>query len=393
MLILPRGVWWPVATRAATLVLLAMAMLLATAATVAAAVNDETNGLVPTVATTERLEAAEEIDKEELTGLSKEQPNICTGVEINRDLPLTPASPRSGVGVFPAQVEVDSLKPGSSYRSCVVVVNTADTQETYQLSTIELIGSPDPDVGLELQLDPVSIGTWIHPLVTKVTVPPGASVEIPYLIDVPQTVPAGSVIGGLRLTSAPSGTESTAFANSVVHRVYGTFPGGQNRRLDVTDVSAPRLLSKRKGDLAYRAKYIVTNKGAIVDVFSSELVVRGLGRKVASAKTDPAVLLPDSAARQELVWRNLPWIGWYSPKVTIVTRNGNIDVPVPRVLILPPRPYVIALVAALLLPLVWFIWRTVRRRREWMQYIDEDDDDAIGEDDEADPYWDPPAGT
>ena len=329
-------------------------------------------GLTPSVATAEHIEETPLIDPQ-LTGISKDAPKLCTGTKVDTSRPITRSRERSGVGVFPAQIESNKLQPGTSYRSCIIVVNTQESPVKMRLTTIEIVGSLDPEVGLELELDPLTIGRWLHPLVNEVIAQPGQSVEIPYVIDVPTDVPAGTVVGGVRITQDAAGEGlPAAISNSVVHRIYATFPGGQQQRLEISDLRAPRLLSKKKGDLVYRTKFVVTNKGTVVDVFESKLEVSGLGRKIGDAKNPPQALLPNGATNVELVWRDLPWIGWYNPKVTVTSRAEDVEVDVPRVLILPPTIYVVALLLAVLLPILWFIWRFIRRRREWQQYVDEE---------------------
>jgi hypothetical protein len=107
---------------------------------------------------------------------------------------------------------------------------------------------------------------------------------------------------------------------------------------------------------------------------------------VASVKTSPDVLLPSSAQRQRLSWRPVPFIGVYSPKLRIKTEAGEQVINLPRVYIIPPTPYIVAVGVALLV-LVFGLWRR-RARDGWRSYLDEE---LEGDDrDEDDEYVDGP---
>jgi hypothetical protein len=96
-----------------------------------------------------------------------------------------------------------------------------------------------------------------------------------------------------------------------------------------------------------------------------------LGRSVARVEGTPEVLIPASAQRQSLRWTGVPFIGVYTPTLRIESASGTRTIDLPRVWVLPPWPYILAVGVALLVLLIGVIRH--RRRTGWRAYLDDDD--------------------
>lgn len=352
-----------------------------------AASAPDTPGYVPRLATSAELGAATPLEGSGLlVGISKDYPKICkgrtaTGLE-STGVPAT--EERTDLG--PPVIELDRLQGGTSYVYCLFVDNRSPRDKTFTLTAVEIVGSDDPDTKQSVISPPVSVGTWLHPAATRFEIGSGERFYVPYVIDVPPNPPRGLVAGGLELSEVRAGVAtSPGFDISLVHKVFITFPGGEAKPLEYSNVRAPRILSRDKGQTSYTARFDVHNAGTLVDSYTVQLDMHGLLTKVGTAKSSPSLLLPNSSERSVSRVGDMPWIGFFRPTATLDGRDGEVEVELPWVLVLPPRPFVIAFLVALALPILAFVVRWRRRRREWMEYLAEEEED--GHDDHDDHDW------
>jgi hypothetical protein len=339
---------------------------------------DRTREVAPAQTTQAEISAAPSLHPA-LGGITAQEPEICAENTLKTEGDLG-IPPNGSIDVSPSYYDVVRPRPGTKYSTCMLIHNGSAQDQTYRLSTVDLYGSSDPQNQITLQQDPQGGGTWIHPLVTEAKVPAGGRIRIPVLIDFPSNPPGGTSIGGLKVNLGPASTAGGAGVSaSVVQRYYFTFPGGTKRKLKVSNIDAPRVMTRTNGTFVYRGRFDLTNPGTVVDLYKVNLDVSTFGREVFSDTGDPLSLLPSQATRVTVTWKDLPWIGWFKPTATIESRGGPVTVDLPHVLLLPPLMFVVAFIAALLVPIVFFLLRWRRRRREWMQYLE--DDDAYDEDD------------
>jgi hypothetical protein len=253
-----------------------------------------------------------------------------------------------------------------------------------QLSTLDVVGSLDPNVTLETRDEPAGVGAWIEPVVDRVVLAPGERVLVPYLLRVPQQPPVGSSVGGIRVTDVTDSElegGGALITKSLIVQLQATFPGGEARELSIRSVDSTRLVWTNRDPEVVIAKFIAANEGTVIDTMTPTLEVDGLfGRRVATVKGVPEVMVPQSAQRQTLRWRPIPFIGVYSPTLKISSEAGEQVIELPRVYIIPPLPYLVALGVALALLVYGLVRR--RSRRGWRAYLDEELDGDEFDDDE-----------
>lgn len=322
-----------------------------------------------------------------LVGRSASEPDVCAEGASREQVGVRPGG---GIGVSPAAWEIAGVKPGERYVACLLVHNMSDEPVRFEITTVDIHGSPDPRNQIELDQSAMAAGSWVHPVTRTISAGPGERVRVPYVIQVSPDPPAGTTIAGVKVSERGEGAGARVGAG-VVQRVYFTFPGGRSLPLEISDIDAPRLMTRRNSRVNYRAKFVVRNVGDTLDVYEPTLEVSGLGRTIVRVSGKQRAILPGGANDVTLTWKRIPWIGWYSPKVTIRSDVKQQTIQLPRVLVVPPLPYTIALVAAILLPLGALGWRWRKRRSEWKAYLDEElAEDGYAEENAAEhDYWDP----
>lgn len=307
---------------------------------------------------------------------SRNEPDFCPTSEV-REVNPNVVNTRS-LEAGPPKFLVEDLEPGTTYRHCFYVLNRKPEVRRFEFETLDVSGSLDPTITLETEPDPVGVGAWFDLPYTRVTLQPGERIVVPYELRVPQTPPAGTTMGGIRIVDVTSEATAgkTAVRSGLVLQLQATFPGGIRVELDVSRIQAPRLIWRGRELPRYVVNYQVANKGTVIDSMTPSLRIEGLlGRTVGQKKELPDVIAPGSARRATLRVDDLPWIGRYSPKLIIKSSGGTRTIELPTLWIVPPWPYLAALVVALaVLAGAWW-----RRRRAWRHYLDDADDDAVDE--------------
>ena len=312
---------------------------------------------------------------EQRVGISRNEPDYCAP-SLQRSTNPNAANLDS-IEVGPPKYLVEGLDSSPTWRHCISVLNRFDEPRTISLSTLDVVGSTDPDVTVQTRDNAQGAGSWIELSVRELELAPGERAVVPYLLRLPATLPGGTVVGAIRVTdSTGSDQEGGAkVTRSLVSQLQVTSPGGTARKLDIRSVRSTRLIWTGRDPEVIRSSFVAVNAGTILDTMTPRLVVDGLfGREVADIRGTPDVVLPDSAQRVTLRWDDVPFMGLYFPTVRVKSAAGTQPVDLPWVIVLPPMPYLIALAVALLL----VVFGLVRRRRNsWRAYLDDDDFDEV----------------
>lgn len=315
-------------------------------------------------------------------GVSQSEPDYC-GPELTRETNPNAAN-RSSIEVGPPKFLVEDLAESRVWRHCISVLNRFDEQRIVELSTLDVVGSLDPDVTVETRDEPGGAGAWIELPVQRLELEPGERALVPYLLRLPDEMPVGTVVGAIRVTDVTNAavTGGTRITRSLVSQLQITSPGGEARDLDIRSVRSTRFIWTGRDPEVIRATFTAVNQGTVLDTMEGRLVVDGLfGREVADIGGTPDVVLPSSAQRVTLRWDGVPFMGIYFPELRVKSTTGTRTVDLPNVIVLPPWPYIVGLVLALAM----LVFGMVRRRRNaWREYLEDedgaDDDDGFYED-------------
>ena len=121
---------------------------------------------------------------------------------------LVQAQGSAGVGIIPAIIDpVEQFQPGESRQFSVNISNISGVDQTYYLSTRDIIGVRDagvpvfadessPKTGFELS-------DWITLSQTEVFIPSGDKVDVPFTLTIPEDVTPGAHFGSVAVTVEP----------------------------------------------------------------------------------------------------------------------------------------------------------------------------------------------
>ncbi|MCW2949832.1 MAG: hypothetical protein JWN41_845 [Thermoleophilia bacterium] len=335
------------------------------------------------VASPARIAAAQSIANHQ-GAISKNEPDQCKGLTASKVESI--GGSRSGaptLAVSPGDIELVDLQPDTDYVACLTILNFGTSGEPIsgRLDDVDIKASDDPRGGIDVIDRSKGVGTWVMPATRTFSVPVGSRVHIPYVVHTPSRLPAGTVVGGLEAKFNSAGTVSSA----ITQRIYVSHGGGVHRQLQLSNVSGPRVLGRR-GLHTYRTHFGVHNVSDYVETFEVKVKMSGLGRTVRQTKVTGGALLPDGSLRMAGEVDDMPWIGIFRPTLTLSSRQGPVSHTLPWVVVLPPWPYVVALLLAILIPLFVLLWRWRQRRAEWLMYLDDEsgEHDELGDETYAD---------
>lgn len=215
---------------------------------------------------------------------------------------------------------------------------------------------------------------WVTPEVTKVTLKHGDAVRINTTITVPTGAEPGShyavVSGALGQPVSPVKGESVAaFKSALAIQLFINVAGERVISGKVVQTESPRILQRKQGSyVPVRVRY--QNTGNITNELTGKVRFTSIfGKTVESIPIKRGIVLRGSERNFDVVWNDPPWIGRFTPVVTVTALDGKQETRRLRpVWVVPPWPYAVALGIALLLPLAR-MW--IRRRREISRYMDD----------------------
>lgn len=216
-----------------------------------------------------------------------------------------PASPASALTVSPVKLERD-IAAGASRREAITIINDSEEAQTYTLSAENFIAKGENGEQTYLKEDaPSGLASWIRFEETAVTVEPGRSRDVAFLIAVPANAEPG---GHYAAVFAARGGGTTAGSGIGIAEEVGVLllvkvPGNIRESLEVDSfrVAGPTITNRLPVTFNLRVK----NTGSVHEELTGSLVIRNLlGRVVARPPVNPraSVVLPASTRRIESAW-------------------------------------------------------------------------------------------
>jgi hypothetical protein len=284
--------------------------------------------------------------------------------------------------VSPFRIEQD-VEPGVRTTVEMTLTNDSDKVVDITLTPTDLAGAADPRNFVEKVEDgEFGAGDWLVPEVVNDRLQPWEQLKFDMVIDPPTTAPVGTNLAGLSVDSAIAegdpGTQdqqSGAVRAEALVQVFLTVPGPVKHDLRILDVDVRDTLvlgSQRLvvWDVTFR------NAGTINEHVSGSLDVKSLfGNTAHREKIPESIVLRGSTRTQRVVWRDLPWVGAFTPNVRVRGDDAKlVEATGERVVVFPWwLPF--AVVLLVLAPVAWMWWR---RRQEWKLYLDDEQfDDGV----------------
>jgi hypothetical protein len=172
-------------------------------------------------------------------------------------------TPAKNPGPTPRLYFFLDASPGQTVKESVRVTNLGKDPKSFLLYGADAYNTVK-DGGFALRTRDraqVGLGAWVSSVVGKVTVPGGASADVPFTITVPAQATPGDHVGGVvAMEAEPSGTAEAGGATVRIQRAVGArvylrvagtvVPGLSVPRLDV-GIDSPLLPVPARGDLTY----------------------------------------------------------------------------------------------------------------------------------------------
>ncbi|MBC7633882.1 hypothetical protein [Aeromicrobium sp.] len=274
--------------------------------------------------------------------------------------------------VLPPSEEL-TLQAGEHVARCLGINNRTSGAMHVTLRVVDIEPSRRAESVLEV-VDSYKYGTssWIQLAQTTLDIAPGEDVLISYTIDVPIGASVGSNYGGIEVRGKPTRQQGLGVVPSIVSQVLVTVPGEKVTGGRVIGVRGPTVL-KHGSSGVFRFEY--RNEGSVTDHVSGDVKFRSSlgGRVVATSRYQEGRVLRNGARAFTTTWSDAPWIGRFTPTLTVRTDSGTKQVEFKSVWVVPPTLYVLLLIALIVLAIAAWQWSRWRDRR-WLAEADAADE-------------------
>ncbi|MEU7297470.1 DUF916 domain-containing protein [Streptomyces exfoliatus] len=242
--------------------------------------------------------------------------------------------------VYPAAARLGSrpyffltADPGATLTDRVTVANKTAAPLTFRLYGADAYNT-DRDGGFAVRTqreEQTGAGAWIKPAQSRITVPPGKAVTVPYTLTVPADADPGDHPGALvaldeRISPGGKGSVAVGVQRAVAARLYLRVSGPTVPALAVEDVTLdqdrPLVPGTRAGSAV--VSYTLHNRGNVTLDPKVALRAEGLfGRTLLDrdlAKV-PSELLPRQKIRLTERWTGSPQLDWGDVTLTATAKD------------------------------------------------------------------------
>ena len=196
-----------------------------------------------------------------------------------------------GVGGYPANPDpavqyseswfIYNLNLEESKEDAIIVTNSSAESQTVKLYAVDSVPSNQGNFALESETDPKDgIGAWIKLLTNLITLDPGESKQVPFIITIPENADVGEHSGGIIIQKAQPGEVQGTGASIVTRvgvRVYETVPGEIVREVKLEDFQVKRQTPEDALPY-YEVTLSVLNQSNVSLRPKTELKIRGWGK-------------------------------------------------------------------------------------------------------------------
>lgn len=293
---------------------------------------------------------------------------------------LSPNDDASGLVIIsPFRIEED-VEPGVPERIEMTLTNDSDKAVDLTLGSTDIAAASDPRNFVEKTEDgEFGAGDWLQTEVKDIRLQAWEQVTFDLTVTPPVDAPVGTNLAGITvISSGASGKvgaeevdESTGlFRAETLIQVFLTIPGPVRNDFRIVDVDV------RDTFVLGSQRFVVwdvtfENRGTVNEHVSGSLDVRSIFGNRASRETIPqSLVLRGSKRIQRVIWRDLPWVGAFTPEVRVRGDDAKLKTATGERVVIFPWWLPVAILLSILLPALLLWWR---RRQEWKLYVDEED--------------------
>lgn len=295
--------------------------------------------------------------------------------------------PSNVVSTSPPRMEFD-VTPGQRRAERISIYNDSEFAQDISVSSSDFGATDDPkSIGDRVEDGEFGAGDWIVPEVAELRLAPFERIEFDVVIDPPIDAPSGTNLGAVVVRALAAGgkvgaaDDTGAVVVDALVQVFLTVPGPVQHDLRITDIDTRDTFnfgSRRvtSWDVTFR------NDGTVNEHVEGSVDVQSLfGTRADRIKIEPLLVLRGSTRTVRVVWRDVPWVGAFTPKVIVRGDDARAKTRLGERLVVLPWWVIPAILAAIVLPLAWIWWQ---RRRDWKLYLEHEDE----LDDPLDDPWD-----
>ena len=248
---------------------------------------------------------------------------LARAASIGFDAQPLPGSPNAALGFF----KFDAAA-GASVPRVLVITNRSAKTKVIHVAPCDGMSAVFGGVAYSASdAKPTAVGSWIGLSSTKVTVPAGSSVQLPFTVSVPAAVTSGIHLGGIALwepaaattnnsggnASAKATTKITMVTRTVISMLVTT-PGPAVPDLTITGVKA-----EARPDGMYMLVTLTSN-GTAPASGQGTISVPNENFQQPIALGD---MVPQSSTAYPVLWKTNPAAGTYQAKVSIPYADGT----------------------------------------------------------------------
>ena len=239
-------------------------------------------------------------------------------------------SPSGLLVVTPDRVERD-VRPGERLTITAKLYNDGAAPLDVSLLTGDLGPAADPrSVATRVPDGTFGAGSWLTPELRDLRLAPFEAVSFDVLVQVPDTAPVGANFGALTVRAGAAGgapgtaDSSGGIQTDAIVQFLITVAGTVRHDLTITQVNVHDTLSLRRRHAAV-VDVTVRNDGTVNEYLSGAVAMRSvLGTTPFRGRIDRVLVLRGASRTVRIVWRDVPWVGSFTPTVTIA-RSGSSD--------------------------------------------------------------------
>lgn len=276
------------------------------------------------------------------------------------------------VSVRPSE-QVFDIEPGKTYDGIVKVTNNGRLAFTFEVSASPFrVANDNYDPDFSTVDSTTRLHNWLRFPETKFQVDSGASVEVPFKIEVPLDVPGGGQYAAImvRTTDSVDQNATIKVVTQVASLVYGHVVGGETREEgSLTERSLPKMLFDKPLELSAT----VTNTGnvdfklrqmmTILNFFNGQEVVTpdSMDKDGNPIAAQQLTVLPGTSRTSTLAWEGAPKLGLFKVRQKIEFLEEKVETE--EVVFLCPTWLPIGLAILLVSMTIWLILRSRKRKR------------------------------